>query len=86
MNMLEGGGTGISYHDREKAGDPFPNSGTFRPLKLLSKIENVDTATVVLSVGGNDIRENLGRIAQGRVSGEETLKITVKNYLETLKK
>lgn len=61
-DVLRGAPTAISYHARELAGDPFPTASpmeTFHPLAELKKMVTTPTH-LVLSVGGNDIREILG--------------------------
>eukprot|EP01125_Pyxidicula_operculata_P002400 TRINITY_DN12278_c0_g1_i1.p1 TRINITY_DN12278_c0_g1~~TRINITY_DN12278_c0_g1_i1.p1 ORF type:complete len:362 (-),score=75.99 TRINITY_DN12278_c0_g1_i1:90-1175(-) len=62
-DVLNGASPNISYQSRWEAGDPFPTltDGIFKPLEHLAKAENVSHA--VLSIGGNDVREILGRMA-----------------------
>jgi len=63
-DVLDGNHPNISHAARASIGDPFPpnTDGTifFSPLEHYDKLENV--THVVLSVGGNDIREILGRL------------------------
>ena len=61
-DVLRGAPTAISYRARELAGDPFPTASpmeTFHPLAELKKMATAPTH-LVLSVGGNDVREILG--------------------------
>lgn len=64
-DALNGSRTVISVGLREKIGDsvPFDSDGTFRPLTQLVSLEPPPTH-VVLSIGGNDVREILGDISQ----------------------
>jgi hypothetical protein len=64
-DALNGSRTVISVGLRKAIGDPVPfdTDGTFRPLKQLSSLEPPPTH-VVLSIGGNDVREILGDISQ----------------------
>ena len=61
-DVLRGAPTAISYRAREVAGDPFPTASptaAFYPLTELKAMASNPTH-IVLSVGGNDIREILG--------------------------
>jgi len=62
-DVLVGNNPVISHGKRETIGDPFPPSDDgifFPPLEHMDRLEHV--SHVVLSVGGNDIREILGRM------------------------
>lgn len=63
-SMLRGDVPSISGRARQEAKDPFPeNWGSgFKPLEHLKKLEGV--THIVLSIGGNDIREILGNMAR----------------------
>ena len=67
-DVLNGGPATISYRARAIAGDPFPDSitsdYTFCPLVALHTISKEDSppTTIVLSVGGNDIRQVLNEL------------------------
>lgn len=64
-DVLFGSVPNISHTARRNAGDPFPPLGTdkiFKPLEHLEKLENV--SHIVLSVGGNDVREILGHLQE----------------------
>lgn len=59
--MLNGCYPSISKDFRDRVRDPFPRfNKNFKPLEALKKLMNV--SHVVLSCGGNDIREILGNI------------------------
>ena len=61
-DVLHGAAAAISHSARAAAGDPFPTASpmdTFRPLSALAALPCAPTH-VILSVGGNDVREILG--------------------------
>lgn len=64
-NALRGHTCVISSGTRKTVGDPvdFSADGVFRPLEKLAELTPPPTH-VVLSIGGNDVREILGRIDQ----------------------
>ena len=60
-HVLHGGPATISAAARSEAGDPVPGDVMkFTPLTHLAALPGARDATVVLSVGGNDVREILG--------------------------
>jgi len=63
--VLNGGYPFISYNARERCNDPFPGikgiDEVFKPLDELKKLKPSKTV-VILSVGGNDVREILGKL------------------------
>jgi len=67
-NVLKGLYPSISYGTRQRTGDPYPEFESaeynfkFNPLVHLKKLEGI--THVVLSVGGNDIREILGNLSE----------------------
>eukprot|EP01120_Amphizonella_sp_Union-15-10_P002668 TRINITY_DN12973_c0_g1_i1.p1 TRINITY_DN12973_c0_g1~~TRINITY_DN12973_c0_g1_i1.p1 ORF type:complete len:306 (+),score=31.49 TRINITY_DN12973_c0_g1_i1:53-919(+) len=63
-DTLQGNYPSISAAARETAGDPFPVfQGTFKPLQQLKELhKRTPVSHVVLSVGGNDVREILGNL------------------------
>lgn len=63
-DVLEGRVPSISYAARKKKGDPFPvkNREVFQPFEHAAKLKGV--THVVLSVGGNDVREVLQNMSQ----------------------
>jgi len=64
-DVLKGGVPNISLAARRNAGDPFPALGgdkVFKPLEYLERSH--DVTHVVLSVGGNDVREILGHLQE----------------------
>jgi hypothetical protein len=67
IDVLEGAKPCISFHGRKEHGDPFPGMGenlsVFKPLEVLKTLSPPPTH-VILSVGGNDIREILGNIGK----------------------
>eukprot|EP01124_Arcella_intermedia_P024033 TRINITY_DN3962_c0_g2_i1.p1 TRINITY_DN3962_c0_g2~~TRINITY_DN3962_c0_g2_i1.p1 ORF type:complete len:328 (+),score=65.77 TRINITY_DN3962_c0_g2_i1:17-1000(+) len=66
QNALLGRYPGISIKAREASGDPFPPlpDGKFKPLDQLRTLHAAHPVShIVLSVGGNDIREILGNMS-----------------------
>jgi len=68
-DVLHGSFPSISFEARQSAGDPFPvagfESGVFKPLDALRHLKEQEGNTIkytLLSVGGNDVREILGRM------------------------
>mmetsp|Transcript_54916 Transcript_54916/g.117845 ORF Transcript_54916/g.117845 Transcript_54916/m.117845 type:complete len:299 (+) Transcript_54916:75-971(+) len=64
-DLLNGAVPVISWVKRQKAGDPFPDCGEdriFSPLELLKTLSPRPTHAVI-SIGGNDVREILGRMS-----------------------
>jgi len=63
MDAVNGSRTVISVGLRREAGDPveFSEDGVFRPLERLKALTPPPTH-IVLSIGGNDVREILGRM------------------------
>lgn len=78
-DVLHGGVALISRSARTRAGDPLPDDGAsaFAPLVHLTRVPNAASGIVVLSVGGNDIRE----ILRSMSSLQSTLRDLVANYL-----
>jgi hypothetical protein len=65
-DMLKGCVPSISMGRRHKDGDSFPSgSASFRPLDHTDALENSEHSIFVVSVGGNDIREELRNIYNG---------------------
>jgi len=74
-DLLKGQIPSISGRSREQAKDPFPegwNSKGFRPLEHLATLK--DVTHIVLSIGGNDIREILGNMKRLPTSMERLIK------------
>jgi len=67
-DVLNGAYPSISFAARHAAGDPFPvkrfEAGLFKPLSAMRQLkeEGKDIKIALLSVGGNDVREILGRM------------------------
>jgi hypothetical protein len=65
-DMLKGCKPNISMARRHKDGDSFPSgSANFKPLDHTDALENSEHSIFVVSVGGNDIREELRNIYNG---------------------
>jgi len=65
QDVMRGAVPNISLTARRNAGDPFPALGVdkiFKPLDHLEKSDGV--SHIVLSVGGNDVREILGHLQE----------------------
>jgi lysophospholipase L1-like esterase len=73
-DVLKGQTPSISGRARDQAKDPFPegwNSKGFRPLEHLATLK--DVTHIVLSIGGNDIREILGNMKRLPASMERLI-------------
>ena len=68
-DVLHGAVPFVSYEARKKAGDPFPGAlgEVFQPLKVLRQLKDPKPSHVVLSVGGNDVREILRNLNGGNL-------------------
>eukprot|EP00746_Dinoflagellata_sp_MGD_P009694 gnl/MRDRNA2_/MRDRNA2_119777_c0_seq1.p1 gnl/MRDRNA2_/MRDRNA2_119777_c0~~gnl/MRDRNA2_/MRDRNA2_119777_c0_seq1.p1 ORF type:complete len:284 (-),score=53.62 gnl/MRDRNA2_/MRDRNA2_119777_c0_seq1:37-888(-) len=65
-DLLHGAVPAISWGKRRDVGDPFPQTGEDRSFRPLDALESLDPPAthVVLSIGGNDVREILGSMGK----------------------
>lgn len=86
-DMLEGCMPCISMGARHTVGDSFPSGeGEFKPLDHTDALENAEHSIFVVSVGGNDIREELRNIYMGTADVPAVMQRAVKNYTQMLER